>query len=195
MQRCFAWAMVSPVLAAWSCGARPEGTAGAAASALSDTPDYVITTVSGPPSATPGSLFNVTTTVCNVGGAFAFGTGLQIVMTAGTTDTTLTDPFQNSSSPDFIVGGRSVGWLWPGQCDTATTDAFAPPATGALYLGASVSPGSSELIESNNLTTGPLIGFDRVQQPRPRTGDHLLLIAKATRSGNPARPARTAPWR
>jgi large repetitive protein len=123
---------------------------------LGDAPDLVVTAVSGPPSA--NGRFAISSTVCNQGTSPAIGVDVQFY---ASTDATITGSSENSGSADALLGARTVGLLAPGQCDTGALDVSPPPATGAFYLGAIVDERNlvGELIESNNHTTGALIGF------------------------------------
>jgi hypothetical protein len=149
MRRWLVWLVVGAALAAWSCG---SGSARESIRelALSDTADYTITAVHAAPSAAPGSVFDVTTTVCNVGGVYAPPTSVQLVISSDAT-IELDDP---------VIGWGAVPGLQPRQCDTQVTPAYAV-ASGAFVLGAIVDPwdGVIEDSESNNQLAGGTLGI------------------------------------
>ncbi|APR82614.1 Fibronectin type III domain protein [Minicystis rosea] len=111
-------------------------------------PDLIVTSVSGPPSAS--GPFTATATVCNQGTAWSASTNVELRLSADTTITT----------GDAFAGGTSVPSLNAGQCATLSINGGAAVPPGAYYLGALVDPTSSvsELIESNNAFAGGLIG-------------------------------------
>jgi cysteine-rich repeat protein len=119
-------------------------------------PDLVVTNISAPPSA--NGPFAVTITVCNQGTTASSGSDVTLYASA---DTVITSQFNlQYPSPDLAMGGASVPGIAPGQCANPTLTAYPGPA-GAVYLGAVVDEfqGLPELIESNNVTVGGLIGL------------------------------------
>jgi subtilase family serine protease len=114
-------------------------------------PDLVVSAVSGPPSALPGSPFTATVTVCNQGTAPSYGSSVDVRLS---TDTSI-------GPEDLPVGGAPVNYLDPGQCASVSVNASAYAPEGAYYLGAVVDPGNTvpELIESNNGRAGTLLGI------------------------------------
>ncbi|WP_437275108.1 CARDB domain-containing protein [Sorangium sp. So ce375] len=113
-------------------------------------PDLIVSAVSGPPSALPGSGFDASVTVCNQGTQPSYGTGLELYLSA---DATITED-------DTPAGGGMVPFLAPGQCTSVVVFASAYVPDGAYRLGAIVDAHDwqEELIESNNAASGDLIG-------------------------------------
>ncbi|WP_437942829.1 CARDB domain-containing protein [Sorangium sp. So ce341] len=99
-----------------------------------------------PPSVLPGGSFDAEVTVCNQGTQPSYGTDVELRLS---TDATVT-------ADDLPAGGGPVPYLDPGQCATVTFPASAYAPDGAYHLGAIVDPHAwiSELIETNNATTG-----------------------------------------
>ncbi|MFT3770242.1 MAG: CARDB domain-containing protein [Minicystis sp.] len=129
-------------------------------------PDLVVSSVTGPASAMPGSPFTASVKVCNQGTAPSSWADVELHLSADTT-ITVEDP---------IAGFVSVGYLDPGQCQTASVNAYANPGSPgvtAYYLGAIVDRPNAvpELIESNNTTTGSLMGVGNLPD---------LIIASVT---------------
>ncbi|QSQ20700.1 hypothetical protein JY651_36530 [Pyxidicoccus parkwayensis] len=119
--------------------------------------DFVVTSVSGPASVTPGQSFNVTATVCNQGTANN-STGVEILLSQ---DSVITPNNGPTPSPDFHIGMASSSPLAPGACQTLTIPAYgSAPQDGAYYLGAVADPANStaELLEDNNTRAGSRIG-------------------------------------
>lgn len=113
-------------------------------------PDLIVSAVSGPPSLVPGGIFDAFVTVCNQGTQTSYGGLVELHLSPDTTATTA----------DFHHGYGSVPFLEPGQCATVTFTASATVPDGAYHLGAIVDPyaWTSELIETNNATAGPVLG-------------------------------------
>ncbi|WP_437850388.1 CARDB domain-containing protein [Sorangium sp. So ce363] len=114
-------------------------------------PDLIVSAVSGPPSVFPGGGFDASVTVCNQGTQPSYGTHVELRLSADATVTIA----------DFLAGGGPVPYLDPGQCATVTFPASAYVPEGAYHLGAIVDPqgGVPELIETNNVGSGALIGI------------------------------------
>ncbi|WP_438038005.1 CARDB domain-containing protein [Sorangium sp. So ce128] len=113
-------------------------------------PDLVVSAVSGPPSAPPGSGFDASVTVCNQGTSPSYGVDLELFLSS-----------DDAISPaDIHAGSGYVPGLSPGQCTSVLVPASAYGTDGAHHLGAIVDPGESlvELIESNNAVAGSVIG-------------------------------------
>ncbi|WP_437911766.1 CARDB domain-containing protein [Sorangium sp. So ce302] len=113
-------------------------------------PDLVVSAVSGPPSAPPGSGFDASATVCNQGTSPSYGVDLELFLSS-----------DDAISPaDIHAGSGYVPGLSPGQCTSVLVAASAYGPDGAHHLGAIVDPGESlvELIESNNAVAGSVIG-------------------------------------
>ncbi|HEY8210992.1 MAG TPA: CARDB domain-containing protein, partial [Myxococcaceae bacterium] len=119
------------------------------ATVVGSKPDFIITSVSGPNSATQSSSFSVTTMLCNQGtqsGSAPVG----IYLSADNTITT----------SDFQVGQFSAPSLAPGACTPLTGNVTASVSAGAYWLGAIAdrSNAVSELIETNNALAGNQMG-------------------------------------
>ncbi|MGK3992127.1 CARDB domain-containing protein [Sorangium sp. So ce1024] len=120
-------------------------------------PDLVVSSVSGPPSATPYGIFDASVTVCNEGTQPAPGTQVELRLSSDAIVTTA----------DAAAGGGPVPYLEPGQCAAVSFTAYPdfPPypavTEGAYRLGAIVDPYGSvpELIEGNNTAAGAVIGL------------------------------------
>ncbi|WP_437581624.1 CARDB domain-containing protein [Sorangium sp. So ce887] len=112
-------------------------------------PDLTVSMVSGPPSVLPGSSFDAVVTVCNQGTT----PGDSLVELRLSADATLT-------ATDAHAGSAHTPYLAPGQCAAVTIPASAYVPDGAYHLGAIVDPHGwfQELIETNNATSGDLIG-------------------------------------
>ncbi|WP_437902727.1 CARDB domain-containing protein [Sorangium sp. So ce327] len=113
-------------------------------------PDLVVSAISGPPSAMPGSGFDASVIVCNQGTQPSYGTGVDLYLSA---DAAITED-------DTPAGGGAVPFLAPGQCTSVLVFASAYVPEGAYHLGAivDVHDWQEELIESNNASAGDLIG-------------------------------------
>jgi subtilase family serine protease len=135
----------------------PEGATESLASVrqgLTNTPDFVVTALSRPASAPPGSTFQATVTVCNrgdVSGDVEVGLFLSA-------DSNLAMP------GDYWAGSVSVGYLQARQCQTRPVAVNASVPNGAWYLGAIADPSAlqAEGDETNNTyLSGQLgIGYD-----------------------------------
>jgi hypothetical protein len=108
--------------------------------------DLIVSAVTGPASAPPGSPFTAAVTICNQGVAPSYGSSVEVRLS---TDTSI-------GAEDLPVGGAAVSNLDPGQCVNVNVSAFASAPEGAYYVGAVVDPGNAvpELIESNNSRAG-----------------------------------------
>ncbi|WP_049876387.1 CARDB domain-containing protein [Sorangium cellulosum] len=113
-------------------------------------PDLIVSAVSGPPSALPGSGFDASVTVCNQGTQPSYGTDVDLYLSA---DATIT-------AGDTPAGGGMVPFLAPGQCAAVPVAAILYVPDGTYHLGAIVDADDwqEELIESNNAASGDLIG-------------------------------------
>ncbi|WP_437323392.1 CARDB domain-containing protein [Sorangium sp. So ce381] len=113
-------------------------------------PDLVVSAVSGPPSALPGSGFDASVTVCNQGTSPSYGVDVEVFLSS---DDAITPS-------DVHAGSGYVPGLSPGQCTSVHVAASAHGSDGAHRLGAIVDPGESlvELIESNNAAAGGVLG-------------------------------------
>ncbi|WP_276203696.1 CARDB domain-containing protein, partial [Hyalangium minutum] len=121
-------------------------------------PDFVVSSVTGPVSATPGQQLTATVVVCNQG-TQAGGAPVEVYLSA---DTTITPNGPTGPSPDFFVGYAGTQYLSPGQCQTLTVQGPASvPSEGTYYLGAYVDPpnGTVELLEDNNAKTSAQLGI------------------------------------
>ncbi|WP_437729311.1 CARDB domain-containing protein [Sorangium sp. So ce861] len=112
-------------------------------------PDLIVSAVSGPPSALPGSTFDASVTVCNQGTT----PGQAMVELRVSADATIT-------ATDALAGGAPTPYLDPGQCAAIAIPASLYVPEGAYRLGAIVDPHGwqPELNETNNVTSGGLIG-------------------------------------
>ncbi len=120
-------------------------------------PDFTISSVTGPASATPGQPITATLSVCNQG-TQGGSAPLEVYLSA---DTTITPHGPSGPSPDSFVGYTSSPFLNPGQCQSLTVQGPASvPSEGPYYLGAIVDPQNSqpELIEDNNTRAGNRMG-------------------------------------
>ena len=122
---------------------------------IGNNPDFVVSSVTGPPSATPGSTISATVVVCNQG-----TTGGSTQVHVGLSSDTVIGP-----PSDTLVGSSPVPHLDPGSCAQVTVSGSANPPPGpaatAYFLGAIVDgPNMTpELIESNNTNPGSLMGL------------------------------------
>ncbi|HVE82740.1 MAG TPA: CARDB domain-containing protein, partial [Myxococcales bacterium] len=118
---------------------------------LGSKPDFILTSVSGPPSAGTGSSFPVTAVLCNQGTI----SGTAPVTLYLSADATIT-------SADLQVGVLSAPpSLSPGACATLTGNATAPATGAAYYVGAFADRANavSETMEVNNTRAGGRIGI------------------------------------
>ncbi|WP_437586059.1 CARDB domain-containing protein [Sorangium sp. So ce1000] len=113
-------------------------------------PDLIVSSVSGPPSAMPGGILNASVTVCNQGTQASYGSYVDLYLSS---DAVIT-------GADVPIGGDSLPYLEPGQCETRTFQASVTAPDGAYHLGAIVDRynGVPELVETNNAAAGPVIG-------------------------------------
>jgi subtilase family serine protease len=115
-------------------------------------PDYVVTSVTAAPTATPGGNVSVTAVVCNQGTQGASPPGLDLFFSR---DATIT-------GEDVYAGPMfpPPPWLDPGACATLTTNAPAPQQPGTYYVGviADRFGFTPELREDNNATAGNRVG-------------------------------------
>ncbi|WP_224250198.1 CARDB domain-containing protein [Hyalangium gracile] len=157
MKRCHREALLGAVLlSAVGCGAPEEAKQGQGGpkvtlQQLATDPDFVVTKVSAPTSATPGSTFQTTVEVCNRGGS---GSGV---------DVNLYFSDDGAISPsDFWVESLYVAYLSPGQCQRESLWISASvPMDGPWYLGAYADPYGSQLEdnEDNNGLASPVMGI------------------------------------
>ncbi|WP_437775088.1 CARDB domain-containing protein [Sorangium sp. So ce1097] len=127
-----------------------NNTAAGAVIGVGYRPDLIVSTVSAPPSALPGSGFEATVTVCNQGTTPSYGTTLELRLS----------PDDTITWADAPAGGAQAPYLDPGQCAAVTLPASADVPEGAYHLGAIVDPygWQEELIETNNASAGALLG-------------------------------------
>lgn len=113
-------------------------------------PDFAITQVSAPASATAGSQVQMSVTYCNQGTQSGSAT-VDLFFSSDSTITTM-DPYAGSLPPGPM--------LQPGQCTTVTGPAYVPGPDGVYYVGAILDRNSQvqELIETNNAAAGNRIG-------------------------------------
>jgi subtilase family serine protease len=121
--------------------------------------DYVVQSVSVPPSIMPGDMFTATVTVCNQG-TVPGRTELQLVVSQ---DADIRFSYDAPpDSQDLPLVGFPTGPLEAGQCKAVPVQLSAwVPNSGAWYLGAVADPGryDPELIETNNTRASTLIGI------------------------------------
>ncbi len=115
--------------------------------------DLAITAITAPPSAS--SSFTARATVCNAGTITSASTQLELYASR---DRVFDAPGPNG---DFILGAGPVPTIDAGRCVSVDLNVFAPGALGENLILGRVDPFNTavELIESNNLTVGPVIGF------------------------------------
>ncbi|MFL5350994.1 CARDB domain-containing protein, partial [Archangium sp.] len=120
-------------------------------------PDFIIKSVSGPASATPGQQFTASVTVCNQG-TQGDSTDVELYFSS---DAIITPPTTPGPTTDQPLGRMPTSFLNPGQCQTLSMSTSAwVPSNGAWYLGAAADPSNSrpELIEDNNALAGTRMG-------------------------------------
>ncbi|WP_304988523.1 CARDB domain-containing protein, partial [Corallococcus sp. CA053C] len=135
----------------------PAVEVGATRQGVVSGPDFIVSAVTGPASATSGQQISVSVTVCNQG-TVGGSAPVEVYLSA---DATITPNGPTGPSPDFFVGYAGSPYLNAGQCQVLTVSGPAYASTeGAYYLGAVVDPQNSlsELIENNNTLTGSRIG-------------------------------------
>ncbi|MBN1204849.1 MAG: hypothetical protein JXB05_07990, partial [Myxococcaceae bacterium] len=150
--------MLGAVLLVSTVGCEPltqpeEGRSGvkAAQQRLLSDPDFVVTKVSAPTSATPGSSFQVTVEVCNRGGSGG-GTDLNLYFSDDA----------EISLDDLWAVSAYVGYLSPGQCQSQPVGLTASvPTYGPWYVGAYADPYGSQVEsdETNNALASELMGI------------------------------------
>ena len=122
--------------------------------AVGNGPDFVVTSVTSAPSATPGSAAQMTATLCNRGTQGAYP---PVVEGFFSRDATIT-------GDDFFAGPLypPPPYLNPGECATLTSTESAPPTPGIYYAGAIVDHYGAvpELREDNNAVAGNRIGVE-----------------------------------
>jgi subtilase family serine protease len=128
----------------------PEAEQKGVKQGLLNGPDLVVTALSAPPSAMPGSSFSVTLTVCNQGNV-----GVNAVVGVGVA----AHPHA-SVATDLWLGNVYAGYLSPGACATPTV-AVSSPQQGRWYLGAIVDPHGlvTEVNEGNNTRLSAPMGI------------------------------------
>jgi subtilase family serine protease len=114
--------------------------------------DLVVSAISGPPSAQPGVMADVTVRVCNQGQGNSWGTPVELYFSMD---------HEIGMPSDMPAGWGEVGQLAPGDCADVVVPAHAPWEPGAYVLGAVVDPHGNipELIESNNAVVGERLGI------------------------------------
>jgi cysteine-rich repeat protein len=116
-------------------------------------PDLAVTSIQAPPSA--GSGFSAIVTVCNQGTAPAPGTEVQLIASRDTT-------FDASQPPagDLPIGFGQSPPLDAGACAAVTLSAWSGfPGANYLFGRVDAFGAVAELVESNNVTAGGVIGF------------------------------------
>lgn len=118
-------------------------------------PDLVTTAVDAP-AATDG-YFDATVTICNVGTDISYGADASLYLSE---DTVIESPMTNPMTTDMPIGGVTVSFLAPGQCEDVTQSFWAPTGLDAPYIGVLTDEFNTvaELIESNNTFVGDRIG-------------------------------------
>ncbi|MFP2930198.1 CARDB domain-containing protein [Pyxidicoccus sp. 3LG] len=125
---------------------------------LGERPDFVVSSVTGPASAQPGTSFSASVRVCNQGTAPS-PTHVELYLSQ---DSTITPPVQPGPGSDVFVGHAPIASLAAGECQTVTVAAQGMGAPeGTWYLGAVVDPfnGTPEFFEENNTRAGGRIGI------------------------------------
>ncbi|MDC0711305.1 CARDB domain-containing protein [Stigmatella sp. ncwal1] len=122
-------------------------------------PDFIVSKVSGPPSAQEGHSFVASVTVCNQG---TEGGESEVGLYLSEDKVILPTLFPEPGA-DLPLGSREpTGWLEAGQCRALSLVGEASGVqSGAYYLGAAVDvqASSSELIEDNNTKVGNRFGI------------------------------------
>ncbi len=143
-----------------------------------DRADFIVSAVSGPPSARPGQPITASVTVCNQG-LRADGTEVELYLSS---DTVITS-HASSPTPDTFIEGGTL-YLQPGQCQALElTGPASVHSEGAYYLGAVVDSFNHrvELIEDNNTRAGTRIGVGN----RP---DFTVTSVTGPTSAKPGQP-------
>ncbi|MFT3770243.1 MAG: CARDB domain-containing protein [Minicystis sp.] len=118
---------------------------------LGSKPDLVVSAVSGPVSAAPGSAFTTAVTVCNQGTTASAASSVSVRLS--------TDAVINTS--DYAAGTATVPTLAVGQCANVNVNGTTTSTAGLYYLGA-IADVSSVVVESNegnNTKAGATIGI------------------------------------
>ncbi|XXF76849.1 CARDB domain-containing protein [Myxococcaceae bacterium GXIMD 01537] len=153
--------------------------------------DLVVTSVTGPASATPGQSFTATLKVCNQG--TAPGAGHVELYLSEDAVITRTPQYPYSYPPvDALVGSSPVNTLNPGTCRTLSVQGNANTPFYDLrvaYLGAAVSDGSppgasNELRSDNNIRVGERMGIGYAH-------DFVITSLKGPASATPGQTANT----
>ena len=128
---------------------------------IGNAPDLVVQEVKAPPSIRSGEPFTATVTVCNQGTAPGWAPA-ELILSADATFT-VSNPPSADPAADRSVGSGYFYEVQPGGCETEELQGYADPpgSTGAWYLGVVVDPHNDlpELIETNNASTGTLVGI------------------------------------
>ena len=113
--------------------------------------DLYISSITGPPSASPGQNFDVTVRACNQGQQTAYS-HVELLLS---TDTNI------SRYSDYMAGAAPVNQLDPGACEDVTIPVYTGVPDGAYVLGALIDPDDyeEELFEDNNALAGDQIGI------------------------------------
>jgi len=122
-------------------------------------PDFIVQTVSGPPSSHMGEDFTATVTVCNQG---TQGGDAQVQLVLSADSTIRFSHSAPDSNQDLPLENVYLGWLEAGQCKTQQVQAYAQAQyEGAWYLGAVADPRQfvQELIENNNTRASVPMGI------------------------------------
>ena len=140
-------------------------------------PDLVLTQVLAEPSVENGGFLEVDTRVCNQGTAWSPGVQVALFLSL---DAEIEGSFP-PPSPDPWLDTFFVPSLAPGSCHDEQAAGFAyVPFDGAWHVGGVVDPGAvvPELIESNNATTGGIVGVGH--------GPDLVISELTGPAGTPA---------
>jgi sulfur relay (sulfurtransferase) complex TusBCD TusD component (DsrE family) len=124
---------------------------------LGNRPDFIVSKVSGPPSAGRGQDFPASVTVCNQG-TMSGETDVELYLSA---DKVITPQTPEQPGDLLLVPSRPTGFLEPGQCRALAFNARVSGGNdGAYYLGAAVNVhhGSPELIGDNNTRASSRFG-------------------------------------
>jgi subtilase family serine protease len=141
-------------------------------------PDLVVSVLTGPPSAMPGSGFSLDFEVCNQGTAPSPSSDVHFYVSQ---DTEIEGPAPGGFGADPDLGFAVAPGLAPGACHAANVPVWlASEVEGPHYLGAIVDEydGIPELIESNNTRAGALMGIG--------TGPDLVVTSLAAPAAVPS---------
>lgn len=126
---------------------------------IGDGPDLVVTRLDAPPTALPDSSLLLDFEVCNQGTAPSDTT---LVAFYDSADAVIeTGPPPPGPDPDRWLGDETVPYLGPGSCHAGTASVWLPAGDlGERILGAIAdeSDASPELVESNNVFVGGILG-------------------------------------